>query len=175
MHYIIKRIEIFLRRLRYIILLPIFFVCATLVYLIVLMGSRFWNAIQMFDTIWEQPFQILWLLIDVIDIALLCVIALIIIRWLYEIFLNRLAVQSKDQNQADQILIHDIDELKQKLGKVIIISLIVHVFKHMILFVVYDKRDLVAIAAAVPLLALWLYLVEKLGSSTNKKHKISNK
>ncbi len=52
-----------------------------------------------------------------------------------------------------KLLVNDIDELKQKLGKVIVISLVVHVFKHMILFVVTDKFDLLAMGAVVLMLA----------------------
>jgi uncharacterized membrane protein YqhA len=150
--------------MRYLMLVPIFFVLASLVYMIVLMGMRFWHAVELFDTVKENPFEVLSHLIDVIDFSLLCVIALIIVWWLYEIFLNRISIHSRDQLQADQVLIHDIDELKQKLGKVIVISLVVHVFKQMILFVVHDSIDLLVMGGVVLLLALGLYFVEKLWS-----------
>lgn len=167
MRQIIIWIEIFLWKLRYLMLIPIFFVVASMLYLMVLMGAKFFHALKLFPIIDENPYEILSHLIDVIDFSLLCVIGLIIVRWLYEIFLNKLEIQSKDVLQADQILIHDIDELKQKLWKVIIISLIVHVFKQMVLFVVADKFDLLIMGTVVTLLALGLYLVEKM--SDHKK------
>lgn len=84
--------------------------------------------------------------------------------------MNRLEIQSKDQLQADQVLIHDIDELKQKLGKVIIISLIVHVFKQIILFTVQDRIDIIALGLVVALLALALYLLERMGHCHHAHH-----
>ncbi len=161
MRQIIRWIEMFLRKMRYLMLVPIFFVLAALIYLIVLMGMRFWDALELFPTVKESPFEVLSHLIDVIDFSLLCVIWLIIVWWLYEIFLNRIEIHSRDQLQADQVLIHDIDELKQKLGKVIVISLVVHVFKQMILFTVTDKFDLLAMWSVVLMLAGALYLLER--------------
>jgi len=152
-------------KMRYLILVPIFFFLASLVYLIILMGMRFFDAVELFPTVKKWPFEILSHLIDVIDFSLLCVIWLIIVWGLYEIFINRIEIHSKDQLQADQIRIHDIDELKQKLGKVIVISLVVHVFKHMILFTVEDKFDLLSMWAVVLMLAGSLYFLEKLPSS----------
>lgn len=163
-------VELCLWKIRYLMLFPIIFVFFSMLYLIVLMGSRFFEAVLMIDQLLDSPFEILSLLIDVIDFSLLCVIGLIIIRWLYEIFLNRLEIQSKDQLQADQVLIHDIDELKQKLGKVIIISLIVHVFKQIILFTVQDRIDIIALGLVVALLALALYLLERMGHCHHAHH-----
>lgn len=171
---LLNNIECVLRQSRYLMLLPIFFVLMTLVYMIVLIAVRFWDSLTMFDKARDNPFQILSHLIDVIDFALLCVIALIIVRWLYEIFLNKLEIQSKDQLQADQILIHDIDELKQKLGKVIIISLVVHIFKHMILFEVAEAYDLLIMGVVVLCLSIWLFLVEKIGGSKQMKKTMTN-
>lgn len=162
MRSIINFIEVILWKMRYLILIPIFFVSLSLIYMIVLMGMRFFEAVALFPEAQNNPFAVLSHLIDVVDFSLLCVIGLIIIWWLYEIFLNRLEIQSRDQLQADQVLIHDIDELKQKLGKVIVISLVVHIFKHMILFTVHDKFDLLAMWGVVFLLALSLYLLEKM-------------
>jgi uncharacterized membrane protein YqhA len=171
MRQIIALIEYVLWKARYIMLFPIFFVLLTLIYMVVLIAVRFWDAVVLFDQAHSNPFMILSHLIDVIDFALLCVIALIIVWWLYEIFLNRLEIQSKDQVQADQLLIHDIDELKQKLGKVIVISLVVHIFKHMILFEVHGAIDLLIMGAVVLFLATALFLVERLGShSALRKH-----
>lgn len=61
-------------------LFPIIFVFFSMLYLIVLMGSRFFEAVLMIDQLLDSPFEILSLLIDVIDFSLLCVIGLIIIR-----------------------------------------------------------------------------------------------
>lgn len=80
MRQIIALIEYVLWKARYIMLVPIFFVLLTLIYIVVLIAVRFWDAVLMFDQAHSNPFMILSHLIDVIDFALLCVIALIIVR-----------------------------------------------------------------------------------------------
>ena len=80
MRQIITWIEIFLRKLRYLMLIPIFFVIASMLYLMVLMGAKFFHALKLFPIIDEKPYEILSHLIDVIDFSLLCVIGLIIVR-----------------------------------------------------------------------------------------------
>ena len=80
MRHIIALIEYVLWKARYIMLVPIFFVLLTLVYMVVLIAVRFWDAVVLFDQAHSNPFVILSHLIDVIDFALLCVIALIIVR-----------------------------------------------------------------------------------------------
>lgn len=68
--------------------------------------------------------------------------------------------------KADSILIHDIDELKQKLGKVIIISLVVHIFKQILIAELVTPMDLLIWSGAVLLLAGSLFLIEKLSTNT---------
>lgn len=65
---------------------------------------------------------------------------------------------------AEKVLIHDIDELKTKLWKVIIISLIVHIFKQALIVHVDKTIDLILMSAVVLLLAISLYLIEKMWS-----------
>ena len=152
-----------LRRIRYIVLFPIFFLMLALVYLVILMWERMWEATQSILTD-HTPFETLVYLIDIVDFTLIAVIILIIIRWVYELFIRDMAVDVNQQVKADRVLIHDIDELKQKLGKVVIISLIVHVFKQALVAHVDTTIDLVYISIVVLLLAIALYLTEKMWS-----------
>jgi uncharacterized membrane protein YqhA len=81
-----------------------------------------------------------------------------------------------DHMNADKVLIHDIDELKQKLWKVIIVSLIVHVFKQALVAHVDTTIDLVLMASVVILLSVALYLTEKMWScATWCKHEDDSK
>lgn len=53
-----------------------------------------------------------------------------------------MSIDIHNQVKADSILIHDIDELKQKLGKVIIISLVVHIFKQILVVKLVEPMEL---------------------------------
>ena len=76
------------------------------------------------------------------------------------------------QMKADQILIHDIDELKQKLGKVVIVSLVVHMFKQLLVADIQTSMDMMLTAVAVVALAVALFLMEKLGKSSTHQHHV---
>jgi uncharacterized membrane protein YqhA len=73
-----------------------------------------------------------------------------------------MAIDTHSKAQANNVLIHDIDELKQKLGKVVIISLIVHVFKQALVMHVDTTLDLLLMSVVVVLLAVALFLTEKM-------------
>ena len=79
MRALIHGIEVVLWKMRYLILVPILFVSLSLIYMIVLMGMRFFEAVELFPEAQNNPFAVLSHLIDVIDFSLLCVIGLIII------------------------------------------------------------------------------------------------
>jgi len=155
--------ERMLWRIRYVILFPIMFLIIALFYLIFLMGERIIDATRSLAGE-DSPFETLVYLIDIVDFTLIAVIILIIIWWVYESFIRNMAVDTEQQGKADLVLIHDIDELKQKLGKVVIISLIVHVFKQALIAHVDTTMDLVWLSVVVILLAISLYLTEKMWS-----------
>lgn len=152
-------------------IVPIMFLLVALFYLLILMWYSIVDATYLLGTS-DNVFAVLSSLIDIVDLSLLCVIILIIMWWIYEIFIQRLLVSSEDQNRADEILIHDIDELKQKLGKVIIVSLVVHIFKQLLVFEFTTSLDLLRVGIVILLLAGSLFLVEKMGSNSYTSNKI---
>lgn len=133
--------EKMLRRVRYLVLFPIVFLVLALVYLIILMGERVIDATG--NLLYqESPLEVLVYLIDIVDFTLIAVIILLIIRGVYELFIRPMSMDIHRKVKADGILIHDIDELKQKLGKVIIISLVVHIFKQILVAELIEPLEL---------------------------------
>ena len=110
----------------------------------------------------HDAFDVLVYLIDIVDFTLIAVIILLITRGIYELFIRDMPIN--DHMNAEKVLIHDIDELKTKLGKVIIVSLIVHVFKQALIIHADQPIDLVMISVVVLLLAISLYLTEKMSA-----------
>lgn len=158
-------VERFLWWVRYLILFPVVFLVIALVYLIILMGERLRDATG--NLLYKNnPFEVLTYLIDIVDFTLIAVIILLILWWVYELFIRPMTIDVASQVNADRILIHDIDELKQKLWKVIIISWVVHIFKQVLVFHVERGIDLIYAWSTILLLALALFLIEKVWTSS---------
>jgi len=115
----------------------------------------------------HDAFDVLAYLIDIVDFTLIAVIILLITRGIYELFIRDIPIN--DHMNAEKVLIHDIDELKTKLGKVIIVSLIVHVFKQALVIHADQPLDLVMISVIVLLLSISLFLTEMMSSTKHHK------
>jgi len=81
---------------------------------------------------------------------------------LYELFISEIDV-AKKQGASKILEIHSLDELKDKLGKVIVMVLIVNFFQR-VLFTSYSgAQDLLLFAGSILALALALYFLHKGG------------
>ena len=101
-------------------------------------------------------------LIGAIDLYLMAVVMFIFGFGLYELFISEIDVAKKEG--ASKILeIHSLDELKDKLGKVIVMVLVVNFFQR-VLFTTYSGAlDLVYFAISILALAIALYFLHKGG------------
>jgi len=106
--------------------------------------------------------QIVGGLIGAVDLYLMAVVMFIFGFGLYELFISEIDVAKKEG--ASKILeIHSLDELKDKLGKVIVMVLIVNFFQR-VLFTTYNGAlDLVFFAMSILALAISLYFLHKGG------------
>lgn len=160
---LLKLFEEFLRNTRYLVIVPLLFLIISLVYVVILMGGRIWAATAELFT-YENPFSVLVYLIDIVDFTVICIIILLIIRAVYGMFIRPLKFDEQDKAKADKVLINDIDELKHKLGKVVIVSLVIHMFKQLLIFNIQTSTDMILMGVLVLVLAGALYLSEKAGS-----------
>ena len=101
-------------------------------------------------------------LIGAVDLYLMAVVMFIFGFGLYELFISEIDVAQKEG--ASKILeIHSLDELKDKLGKVIVMVLVVSFFQR-VLFTTYNGAlDLVYFAISILALAVALYFLHKGG------------
>jgi len=104
--------------------------------------------------------QIVGGLIGAVDLYLMAVVMFIFGFGLYELFISEIDVAKKEG--ASKILeIHSLDELKDKLGKVIVMVLVVNFFQR-VLFTTYNGAlDLVYFAISILALAVSLYFLHK--------------
>jgi uncharacterized membrane protein YqhA len=102
-------------------------------------------------------------LIGAVDLYLMAVVMFIFGFGLYELFISEIDVATREG--ASKILeIHSLDELKDKLGKVIVMVLVVNFFQR-VLFTSYNGAlDLVYFAISILALAIALYFLHKGGN-----------
>ena len=99
-------------------------------------------------------------LIGAIDLYLMAVVIFIFSFGLYELFISPIDI-AKKEGVSKVLEIHSLDELKDKLGKVIVMVLIVNFFQR-VLFTSYSGAvDLMYFAGSILALALALYFLHK--------------
>ena len=99
-------------------------------------------------------------IIGAVDLYLMAVVMFIFGFGLYELFISEIDV-AKRQGASKILEIHSLDELKDKLGKVIVMVLVVNFFQR-VLFTNYEGAlDLVYFAISILALAVALYFLHK--------------
>jgi uncharacterized membrane protein YqhA len=99
-------------------------------------------------------------LIGAVDLYLIAIVLFIFGFGLYELFISKIDVA--ERSAASKILeIHSLDELKDKLAKVIIMVLIVGFFKRAMHTSYEGALDMLALAGAILGLALAFYFMHK--------------
>ena len=99
-------------------------------------------------------------LIGAVDLYLIAIVLFIFGFGLYELFISQIDIAQK--SAASKILeIHSLDELKDKLAKVIIMVLIVGFFKRAMNTSYTDPIDMLYLSIAILGLALSFYFIHK--------------
>jgi len=102
-------------------------------------------------------------LIGAIDLYLMAIVMFIFGFGLYELFISEIDVAQK--NGASKILeIHSLDELKDKLAKVILMVLIVSFFKRVLHTEYNGALEMLEFSGSILALSLGLYFMHKGGS-----------
>ena len=103
-------------------------------------------------------------IVEIIDGYLLGTIMIIFGFGLYELFISKIDIAEGTELGTRVLLIRNLDDLKDRLAKVVILILVVKFFEHAIQMDVKDAKDLVMLAAGVSLLAVALYVSHYAGS-----------
>lgn len=100
-------------------------------------------------------------IISALDAYLISTVLFIFGIGLYELFINKIEHIEKDVKSSKILVVHSLDQLKEKLAKVIIMVLIVTFFKHAVYFKYGDILSLLYLGAGTFLIALSVYLTHK--------------
>lgn len=106
-------------------------------------------------------------LVSAVDDYLIATVFLIFAAGLYELFISKIDVAETDTRSSRVLIIHDLDQLKEKIAKVVIMVLIVTFFKYAISLHYNNVLDLLYLSVGILLIAVSVYL-------THNKKKIKN-
>ena len=100
-------------------------------------------------------------IIGAVDLYLIAVVLFIFAFGLYELFISKID-DAEDSEVGNKLLaIHSLDELKDKLGKVVVMVLIVSFFKKVINMGFNTPLEMLYLAGSILALALALYYMHK--------------
>jgi len=104
-------------------------------------------------------------IITAVDDFLLATVLLIFALGLYELFINKLDVS--DENGKDEasniLLIRSLDDLKDRLGKVVLMILVVAFFKNVLHVSFNNPLNILYMGGGILLVSLALYFTHKSG------------
>lgn len=98
-------------------------------------------------------------IIGAIDNYLIATVLLIFGLGLYELFISKIQQIEEDTKSSKILMIHSLDQLKDKIAKVIIMVLIVTFFKYSISQENWNMPNLLLLAVGILLIALSFYLI----------------
>lgn len=100
-------------------------------------------------------------IIGAMDAFLITTVLLIFGVGLYELFISKIDQIEKDGQSAQILKIHSLDQLKEKLAKVIVIVLIVTFFKYALEMKYENVVELLYLALGILLVSLALFFLHK--------------
>lgn len=111
--------------------------------------------------------------VSAMDLYLIATVLLIFGIGLYELFIGRIDQIEKDEKSSSILKVHTLDELKEKLLKVIHVVLVVYFFKFAIKLNYESIIDLLYLATGILLVAGSIYLTGlKSSKSKSKEHSV---
>lgn len=140
--------------------------CIVAAFVIFLMGLK--DVLYMLDLIWtyvltgghEVRNTLVMVVVEILDTFLLGAILLIFAFGLYELFINNLAAAEKSKVGGKILVISSIDSLKSKLGKVILMMLIIKLFSYFIEMKPQSMIELLYMGLIIVFVALALMLTK---------------
>ena len=103
-------------------------------------------------------------IIGAVDLYLIGVVMLLFAFGLYELFISDIDAAREDEARENKILsIHSLDQLKDKISKVIVMVLVVGFFKKVGLANYTTPLELLYLALSITAVSIGLYFLSKVG------------
>ena len=156
---------------RFIVILAVFFGLVGAVSLFVVASFDVYDTAKMVFTTYmnhlhPQHFHenVVGGIIGAVDLYLIGVVMLLFSFGLYELFISDIDVARDDENRESKILaIHSLDQLKDKISKVIVMVLVVSFFQKVGHTEYHGALELLYLALSITAVAVGLYFLGKVG------------
>ena len=102
-------------------------------------------------------------IIGAVDLYLIAVVMLIFAFGIYELFISKIDAAEETSAGNNILAIHSLDQLKDKIAKVIIMVLVVNYFQRVLHTTYQSPLELLYFALAITALAVGLYFLGKVG------------
>ncbi|MDX8387339.1 MAG: YqhA family protein [Ghiorsea sp.] len=102
-------------------------------------------------------------IITAVDDFLLATVLLIFALGLYELFIDKIEIAHGDHTSSNILVINTLDDLKDRLGKVILMILIVAFFKNVLHVTFDDPLNILYMGAGILMVSLASYFSHKSG------------
>ena len=160
--------ERFLWESRFIVLIPVIASIISAIALSIVGTIDLFNAlykvVYIFDNnanFYEIYNKILVSVVSAMDLYLIATVLLIFGVGLYELFISRIDIIEKEEKSSGILKVHTLDELKEKLLKVIHVVLVVYFFKYAIKFEYNKIEDLFYLALSILMIAVSFYFTKQ--------------
>ena len=156
-------------RSRFIVLLAVIFGLLGAVVLFVVASMDIWDvSVYAFDSIMNHAHpehfheDIVAGIIGAVDLYLIAVVMFIFSFGIYELFISDID-EASGRNGSKILAIHSLDELKDKIAKVIVMVLVVNFFQRGLHTKFTTPLEMLYFAGSITLLAVGLYFLGKVG------------
>ena len=105
----------------------------------------------------QEHDELVGAIVGAIDLYLIATVLIIFALGLYELFISKIDEAENDESSSKILAIHSLDDLKEKLAKVVLMVLIVTFFKYAIHIKYETPLQTLYLATGVLMLALALY------------------
>lgn len=109
-------------------------------------------------------------IIGAVDLYLIAVVMLLFAFGLYELFVSDIDEAAKEERSTKILAIHSLDQLKDKIAKVIIMVLVVNFFQRVLHTKFSAPLEMLYFALAIAILAVGLYFLSMVGQHGKEKH-----
>jgi len=154
---------------RFIVILAVIFGLIGAIILFVVASMDIWGvAVYTFDTIITHAHpenfheDIVAGIIGAVDLYLIAVVMFIFSFGLYELFISDID-QAEGKNGSKLLAIHDLDQLKDKIAKVIVMVLVVSFFQRVLHTEFTTPLEMLYFALSITALAVGLSFLSKVG------------
>jgi uncharacterized membrane protein YqhA len=165
-------------RSRFIVILAVIFGLVGAIVLFVVASMDIWGvAVYTFNTIINHAHpehfheDIVAGIIGAVDLYLIAVVMFIFSFGIYELFISDIdeAADKNDGRTAKILAIHSLDQLKDKIAKVIVMVLVVNFFQRVLHTEFKTPLEMLYFAMSIAALAVGLYFLGMVGKKIEKK------